>query len=323
MSKYTTELRFICESVTGNNTSQGYSKTDGIIENAREKIFDFDFPIFDEDYRSVLETKILRHYYFREIGFETVGLWKFHLQNKLNEIMPYYNKLYKSELLEFNPLYEVDLTRTKKNVNDSNRNTKQNDKSDITFNSDVTSDGSKQQVSDGTGKLTKTYDLTNDTTETGSVKDKGSVTDNSTSVETKLFQDTPQNDFGGNLDDKYLSNRTKTTVTGDKSTSTENTNTSNTDTVNTQTGTVVDDNTTKNTVSDTTKQTTKQSNTTGRTDTREIDETAKTTDDYLEQVKGKSSNKSFSSLLKEFRDTFLNIDMMIIEELDELFFQLW
>ena len=57
------------------------------------------FPIFDENYRSVLETKILRHYYTREIGFETVGLWKHYLKTKLNEIMPKYNKLYEASIV--------------------------------------------------------------------------------------------------------------------------------------------------------------------------------------------------------------------------------
>ena len=49
-------------------------------------IFDFDFPIFDEDYKIPLEKKILRHYYLREIGFETLGVWKLKLNDKLNEI---------------------------------------------------------------------------------------------------------------------------------------------------------------------------------------------------------------------------------------------
>ena len=110
MSKYTTEVRFICESVTGHDNSVGYDDTNQTIIDAAPHIFDFDFPIFDPDYRLPLEVKILRHYYTREISEETVGLWKLRLQDRLNIIMPYYNKLYESSLLEFNPLYDVDLT---------------------------------------------------------------------------------------------------------------------------------------------------------------------------------------------------------------------
>lgn len=109
MSKYTTELRFICESLSGLDESKGLNDVDEIIEAARPIIFDFDYPIFDETYKPLLERKILEHYYTREIGQETYGLWKLRLRAKMREIMPYYNKLYNSELIEFNPLYSEDI----------------------------------------------------------------------------------------------------------------------------------------------------------------------------------------------------------------------
>ena len=84
MSKYTTQVRFICESVSGHTDSVGFDDVDSVIEDAIPHIFDFDFPIFDENYREVIETKILRHYYTREIGLETYGLWKLKLHTKLN-----------------------------------------------------------------------------------------------------------------------------------------------------------------------------------------------------------------------------------------------
>ena len=60
--------------------------------------FDFkmtNYPIFDENYRETLNHNILYHYYENEIGFETAPLFRFYLNQKLNEIMPYYNELYK------------------------------------------------------------------------------------------------------------------------------------------------------------------------------------------------------------------------------------
>lgn len=63
-----------------------------------------EYPIFDENYRNVLNKKIVDHYYFREIGAETPGQFNFYLKRLMNEIMPYYNQLYKSKLIEFNPL---------------------------------------------------------------------------------------------------------------------------------------------------------------------------------------------------------------------------
>lgn len=110
MSKYTTEIRFLCESLTGHTESVGYNGIKNVLNDAAPIIFDFDFPIFDEQYRLPLEIKILRHYYTREISEETYGLWKLKLEDRMNVIMPYYNKLYESELLKFDPFRDVDLT---------------------------------------------------------------------------------------------------------------------------------------------------------------------------------------------------------------------
>lgn len=110
MSKYTTELRFICESACGLDESVGYNDIDRVIAIARPSIFDFDYPIFDRAYREVLETKIINHYYTREICCETVGRWKQFLKTAMNEIMPKYNYLYAiKELEDFNPLYDTDV----------------------------------------------------------------------------------------------------------------------------------------------------------------------------------------------------------------------
>ena len=63
MSKYTTEVRYICEEYFGGNTSLNYPSINDVIQKALPKIFDFDFPIFDEKYRNVLESKIIKHFY--------------------------------------------------------------------------------------------------------------------------------------------------------------------------------------------------------------------------------------------------------------------
>jgi len=62
------------------------------------------FPIWDEDHRGELEKKIIEHYYFRQIGFETVGRFKFMLNVRLREIMPRYNKLYLTTQYKYNPI---------------------------------------------------------------------------------------------------------------------------------------------------------------------------------------------------------------------------
>lgn len=103
--------------------------------------FDFkmtDYPIFDENYRKVLNQKILNHYYENEIGFETAPLFRFYLNNKLNEIMPYYNILYEKQLQLLNNIDKnVNLVEDFKgtNTNESTTNTE----SESTSNSSGTS----------------------------------------------------------------------------------------------------------------------------------------------------------------------------------------
>lgn len=111
MSEYTMEIREICESLAGETEGKGYNNVASIIESARPKIFDFTFPIYDENYRATLETGFLRHFYTREIGVETYGRWKMFLEDKLNLIMPKYNGLYKEATWNINPLYDSDYTR--------------------------------------------------------------------------------------------------------------------------------------------------------------------------------------------------------------------
>lgn len=61
--------------------------------------------------RSELNQKILNHYKYCEIGFETVGRFLDELEISLNEIMPKYNLLYHTADQDYNMLYNADYTR--------------------------------------------------------------------------------------------------------------------------------------------------------------------------------------------------------------------
>lgn len=243
MANYTTEVRTICENYAGYPHFSGEMSVADIIEKSRTKIFDFSFPIFDEKYRSVLETKIIKHYYTREIGLETTGLWKLKLDTKMNEIMPYYNQLYSSALLEFNPFYDVDITRKHNTRSDGTRNETNENKSN----------GAKQN------------------------------TTNSNSTNRNLYSDTPQGALTGVETETYLTNATK-----DMLESTDNSNSNFNTSANGKSDSVI-----------------------------------KNVEDYLETVKGKQGTEDYSSLLLKYRETFLNIDLQIIEELSDLFLNLW
>lgn len=115
MAKYTTTLktymtsRLMIDNPKEDVESWGYAK---IIEQGMKYVFDFDYPIFDESYRNILQTKILKNYYMREIAHETIGLFKMRLDNQLNVSMPYFNQLYDSVKIKINPLSDYDIKET-------------------------------------------------------------------------------------------------------------------------------------------------------------------------------------------------------------------
>ena len=291
MSKYSTEVRFICENYAGLTDSADGDKINEVIEKSRGKVFDFDFPIYDENYRSVLETKILKRYYTREIGFETVGLWKHFLDMRLNEIMPFYNQMYKSTLLEFNPFYDVDITT------DSNRGIKHDETS--------TRDGSvtSNDKSESSSKRTDNLGHTNNTTVTSESSGESTGTDQVTDK----YSDTPQNGLSDVVSGTYLTNAR---VTNDLNNVTRSDN-----------GTT----TTKGIMSDTGTVDSVGNVSNSGTTTSDVDETKRftNTDDYLEHVRGKRGGQSYAQLLQEYRKSFVNIDVMIIDELGDLFMNVW
>ena len=91
MSNYTTTIRMICKNLTKENDP--YKSIDA----ARPLIFDFDYPVPDDtEFKKRFEKKFLMYYFMSEICCETLSLWKFWLNEKLNRIMPYYIDKYNS-----------------------------------------------------------------------------------------------------------------------------------------------------------------------------------------------------------------------------------
>lgn len=227
------------------------------------------YPIFDEKYRQPLNAKIIEHFYFREIGFETPELFKRYLNRTLNEIMPYYNQLYKSELLEFNPLYNVDKTETATTDFDG--------KTDFT--------GNTSAKTDYDGKTTANTNSVTDATQTVIANNKD------------VHSDTPQGllDIGNIAAEIYASDATFTNGQSDTTGHT---------TTNTTGETVTDDVTTSN------------SDSTGNTVVNNLT-------DYTRHVVGKEAGETYSEMLLKFRETFLNIDMMIINDLNDLFMMVY
>lgn len=152
MAKYTIELGKLIES--------GF------------KVFDETWGTFQPDHKRELESKIIGHYYFNEIGAETPDRFKHYINQHLREIMPYYNKMYESCLYDLAPLYNTIIERTiKGNSNSSslmqqvNRNDSESLKrmgesirDDFTGDEWATLDKTEHGVKDTIGNLTANRD---------------------------------------------------------------------------------------------------------------------------------------------------------------------
>lgn len=138
MSKYTTEVRFILEQAAGLTESVGFAQVDDVIAQAWESVFTSNVELFDPEYKPGLLKKILKHYYTREIAAETVGLWKLWMNERLEMIMPYYNQLYKSALIEFDPMEDVNTVREHTRGETSQGSTSGSGSSDTSTSSDET-----------------------------------------------------------------------------------------------------------------------------------------------------------------------------------------
>ena len=395
MAKYTTTVRAICENYTGKTAGIPFSDISAVITHAIPKIFTLDYEMFDEEYRVPLYKKILKHYYTREICEETVELWKLRLNTRLSEIMPYYNQLYKSALLEFDPLITTKLERTytlgregetvtegekitekeitdnlsangviDKNVTDNTtvtdngeRHLTSNDNDNITGTS--TDNMKRDEVTDGTSNTTqKTSEVKEQTENENENVDTTNVYEHD-NTHYDLFSETPQGGLNGIESGEYLTTARKTT---DKTTDerTINSEKDRTDKINLTdntdfTGNLIDkkeftadnvdsknynENVTKEKTADETNENTKTTTgkvqdktTNNNTEERTINgnETeginnrvgVKNTDEYIENLVGKTGGNSYASLILEFRKTLINVDKMIIEELEDLFFMLW
>ena len=89
-----------------------YTITLGEIVENNVDIFDFDYPFYNEERRNQFEQHFIEHFYFDEIGQETVARFKQRLKIKLNLIMPYWNKIFLADDLEQRILDNYDVTET-------------------------------------------------------------------------------------------------------------------------------------------------------------------------------------------------------------------
>lgn len=301
MAMYTMQLRTIIEQASQYDNSLTHDER---IEIGRGKLFDFDYPLFSENYRKQFETNIINEFYMREIGFETEGLFKRRLQHWLNVNMPYFNKLFESELMKYDPLSNSEMRVT---------HTKENDKDQTDLrNTDQTSNtkGTGQTDSEQIGNVDSTQN-----SKSNSKQDTDRNTDRTgDSFKREIDSDTPQSRLRLSTEDgsgviEYASNINETKQ-NDKDKTKE------------------DESVTGSTTADTT------GNRKDRTDFHSTDETnvdsiAEQEDRFKSDVSeiekfvqhrvGKIGVQSYAKLIQDYRQALLRVEVQIHEEMQQLF----
>lgn len=222
-----------------------------IVDNGENSvdIWDFDYPSFyTGDEKKVFEKKVIDHYYFRQIGQETVGRWLHYFRSRIREIMPYYIQLYESEKYMKDiedPFATVDYTET--------------------YEEETTGQATGSSSDQSTGSSSSTNNSTS----------------NTELNKEHRFSNTPQGTIE-NLDD-HMSEASK-----DKDTSTDTLN-----------GSSIGESSSESSATSSST----SSGTTKHTLTK----------------KGAMGVTTFGHDMMEYRQSFLNIDLMVINELNDLF----
>lgn len=224
-------------------------------------IWAFDYPSYYSGAEKLaFEQKVIDHYYFRQIGQETVGRFLHMFRTRIREIMPYYLEMYRSvEIMAKveDPFGNVDIVET--------------------FEETTSGEASGQSTGTQSGSTETTEDL--------------EATSSKSTDENKehRFSNTPQGSVS-NLDN-YL---TEASVD-----------------VNGMTEEIA------NTGSNSSKVDTSMTN--GATNTSSSSGTTK----HTLTRKGNQGVNTYAHDMIEFRKSIINVDMMIIDDLKDLFLQVY
>ncbi len=110
MAKYTIELRRVCDYYGREEVENWFKDYDINNYLTPEQVTQITkFNVWSKDR---LATKIVDHYFMREIGFETPALFKHYAKVSMQEIMERQLPKIYSNFLEYDPLSNVDFTET-------------------------------------------------------------------------------------------------------------------------------------------------------------------------------------------------------------------
>lgn len=299
---FSLELRVIIEQHTqGDNSLSKFDKMDV----GRKRLFDFNYPVKDKDFKRVFERDFIRNFYVREIGFETEELFKMRLENWLNINMPYWNEMIESTKLQYDPLVNSTMSTQSNTQSDrlkeDERDTERESHMDEDYNSDTKqdnqSDGTMDQSSDGkTDSKTKT---TNDTKD-----DSRKI--HSDNPDSRLKLTTKVNgkgviEYASDLEE--ISDHQKEKGTSDSNQTNEQ-----------ETNQKTHDESNANVNTDSTNET--DSN--GKTNEKQHSK-MNNMEDFVQNRSGKVGSITYSEMVQQYRQSLLRIEKTMFREMERLF----
>lgn len=175
------------------------------------ELFDFEYPFDDANMKAEIENTITDYFYFYEIGDYSPERFKHNFRVKFLSAIEYYNKLYNTTLLEYDPLINYTMTEALERLGNTTANT--------------TSLSSDEQQTDA---------QTNSSGTSGATDSTNQSVDSTETAQTNLSdypQDTFTGDYSSETSENDFTKQQTTTSTG------EQTGENTTETTSTTTGT--------------------------------------------------------------------------------------
>lgn len=117
---------------------QDITKRNELIVYGTPRLFDFEYEFYDEALRDRFEYEFILNFYMSEIAFDSVALFKLHLERYLLINMDKWKRLYNSLTDDINPFYTIDIKTDRhideKELNDNKKNRDEIRKNDFESN---------------------------------------------------------------------------------------------------------------------------------------------------------------------------------------------
>lgn len=274
-------------------------------------LFDFEYQFDDLNFKQQIEQSVIDYYYSYEIGTETPNEFKRRFQAKWLSFIDYYNQLYNTTLLTYNPLINYKLVEALDQL--ATTNTLQDSTSNTTATGMSDTEGTENTIQTNSSDSTRTDNLSAQSDSTRTDNTTSNTVDSTDGSGNEKTSDYPQQAIAGG---DFLEGEKVTSTSSDGESTTTNTGTvTNSDTtVNTGTqGTVTTsdgDSTNTHSAATTSED---SSNTTGKLTSEGTNNT-----NYEKTIEGLTGT-TYQELIAKERQNLLRLIPAIIGELKPLF----